>query len=186
MSAGKPTPRSRGSLPPCQGGKGGAGFTLVELLVALVLLSAMTVLLGQGLWLAARTATAVDARAQSAHDGYAAERFLAQQAARARRLSGERDAMQFIAGRHAFSIDTRREADGRRLVLRYGERSAVLAQALQDVQLEYYAAGEWRPEWKEADRLPGLIRLRLTPLDRAAAREEWLMAPRLSAARPES
>lgn len=162
------------------------GFTLIELLVALVLLGVMTTLLAEGLWLAARTATAVDARATSSHDTYLARRFLAQQVARARRLSGERDAMQFVAGMHSFSIETPRDEDGKRLVLRYGERSAVLARALQDVQLDYYASGEWRPEWKDAERLPRLIRLRLTPLDRTTPWPELMLAPQLGAARPES
>ena len=162
------------------------GFTLIELLVALVLLAAMSVLLGQGLWLAARTSAAVDERATSTHDAYLAGRFLGQQVARARSLSGERDAMRFVAGLHAFSIDTLREDDGKRLVLRYAERSAVLARALQDVRLDYYAAGEWRPEWKSSQPLPRLIRLQLTPLDRTAPPSELMLAPHIEASASES
>jgi general secretion pathway protein J len=163
------------------------GLTLLELIVALAILSAILALLADGLRLAARTSTALEATATRSHEVYAAGRLLARQVEQARRLSGERAAMRFVAGMHSFSLDTPLAEDGRQLVLRFGGRSAVLARRLETAQFDYFASGAWASHWDEAERLPRLIRVRLTSRDDTSRHwPELLLAPRLAASRPET
>jgi general secretion pathway protein J len=188
------------------------GFTLLELVVALALLGITTVLLFNGLRLAARSAHAVEMRTRAALDAHLAGLFLRRQVetAQALEFSGERDGLRFVAplpahlspgGMYLFTVGLAQEAGGKQLVLRYElyqagawERfgaaqpaSTILARQLEDVQFGYLEPAQgagpatWASRWAEKDRLPQLVRLRLSA---GARTQELVMAPKLATSRP--
>lgn len=183
------------------------GFTLLELMVALLLLAVMTPLLLGGLRLGTRTADAVEERTRAAQDLHLAGGFLARQIeqAQAAGFAGGPHALRFVAplpahlgagGMYAFAVGLAPGAQGRDLVLSYelyqDERwerfgavtaqRAVLARGLSAASFEYYGAG-WASHWERSDELPRLVRLRVVPAD--GAPRELLVAPRISQPRPE-
>lgn len=151
------------------------GFTLLEMLVALLVLAAMVPLLADGLLLARRALTAVEERSQRGHDTYLVRRFLARHVEEARALAGERDSLRFVAGARAFALQIDREGT---VLLRHGGRSTVLARGVQHAQLDYLAGEEWIGRWDDAEHSPRLVRLRLAPRAGDADWPELLLAPK--------
>lgn len=133
-----------------------AGFTLLELMIALLLLGVMMTLLFNGLRLGARTWDSVEERTRSAQDLQLAGLFLRRQIEQAQPLafkdeqgekripfSGERHAMRFVAplpahlgagGMYWFTLGVAEGKDGKRLVLSY--------ELFQREEWERYGAAE--------------------------------------------
>lgn len=119
---------------------GTAGFTLVELLVALAVLGIAMTLLASSLWLGPRTWEAVEARATETHDARLAQLFLRRQLEQAQPLAsvsadgeprvaftGAPRALRFVSplpahigpgGLYWFTVDVEGEQGEKRLVLR--------------------------------------------------------------------
>lgn len=176
------------------------GFTLLELLVALLLVGAMAALLVSGLTTGVRAWETVGTRAGSAQDLHLALQVVARQVEQARRVSGEHDRLEVLsplpphldaAGLVSVQIDAARREGVRELVLRYPRasdeamHSAVLAAGLQEAQFFYLGRGAapdgWASRWDPSHGLPRLIRLRLVPRQASgrAAERELVVAPRL-------
>lgn len=124
------------------------GFTLLELMIALVLLGLVVTLLFDGLRLGARTWDSIEARTRGTQDLHLAGLFLRRQIEQAQPLAfndeqgemrigffGERHALRFVAplpahlgagGMYWFTISVADAGDGKRLLLSYelfqGER----------------------------------------------------------------
>jgi prepilin-type N-terminal cleavage/methylation domain-containing protein len=181
------------------------GFTLIELVVALTLAALAAALLFDGVRVATRTLERLESR-RDEEDLLLAMRLLAQELERARRLSGEADAMRFVApaparldgGMVRFSVDTVSGPGGARLVLSYAReaaggapRSAALARHLQLVRFEYLgepvpgAGARWSERWEAKDGLPRSVRMALWPQGASGAPRLLYFAPRLTGIRPE-
>jgi general secretion pathway protein J len=107
------------------------GFTLVEVLVALVVLALTGTLVLDGLRLGARSARAAEERARRAHDFAVAASFVKRGIERARRFSGERDSVRFVAplpahlgegGLYSFTVVLERDGDASQLLLTFDLR----------------------------------------------------------------
>jgi general secretion pathway protein J len=163
-----------------------AGFTLVELLIALALTSVLLTLVFNGLRLGSRTADAIEARTRGAQDLHLAALFVRRQLEQAQPVAfeGEPQAMRFVAplpahfgagGLHWFSLRVIDAAGGKDLVLSHelfqGEKwqrfgagapqTTVLAHGLQRAEFDYVR--------DEKEMLPRLVRLRLDSLEVAVA-----------------
>jgi prepilin-type N-terminal cleavage/methylation domain-containing protein len=181
------------------------GFTLIELVVALLLAVLAATLLFDALRLATRTLERLETR-HDAQDVLVATRLLTTEVERARRLSGEPDGLRFLApapprlggGMYNFSVAIAVAPDGSRLVLSYArqgagaaERSAVLARGLRFARFEYFgeppasAAAQWTSRWEAKDGLPRVVRVKLLADGPAAAPHELYFRPRLTGIRPE-
>jgi general secretion pathway protein J len=183
------------------------GFTLVELLVALVLFALLAALAYGALRFTGSAAVAMDRAGRSSLDLRFAARFIEDQVEMARPtgFSGDRHSMRFVAplpprlgegGIHAFSIAVTESRQGRALVMthqlhqnsswaRFAAREAIpvpLADGLQAAHFEYlpWSANGTDPAWVERwEEKDGLPRLVQLHLEAEGRAHDVLIAPRL-------
>ena len=198
------------------------GFTLIEVLLATILLAAGLALAFATLRAATATAQRGEAIAQRNEHMRAVELFLRRRIGNARpiafgmntdtgmprRFEGDREHMRFVAdlpdylGRggpylHDISVTGERGHAGLQVVFRQVQNSAaidesaagkpeVLAEGLANVQFRYRALddqgvlGEWQDEWKESDRLPLQVSVRVAQAGGAAWPELVIALPAAS------
>ncbi len=168
-----------------------AGFTLIEVLIALVLVSLLAAALYQGLRLGNRAWSALSARAAAADETGVAHRLVREIIDQAYPLPaptaqgfqvdfrGEAKGFLFwtpppeIWAHPGGLIQARlqmRESGGRRdLVLALSENLAnpmwteevVLLSGIADLALDYYGSAGWRSVWQNQPQMPQLVRLRV-------------------------
>lgn len=185
-----------------------SGFTLLELLVALVVFSLVLFVLHQGFDAATRVFERQRVMLSSQDDLYAADRLLRQIVATADPGNG-RDGPVFTGGPHGLSwrgtppaaLDNRPDARATmqvsldrngHIVLIWAPyrhviepaaapRASRLLSGVAGFDCQYYAAGQWRSTWYGTG-LPELVRLRLIfPADTPRRWPDIVIAPRLEA-----
>ena len=167
------------------------GFTLVELLIALVLGATIVTLAFNALRLGSRTRDAIETQTRAAQDVQLAGEFLRRliEEARPTGFAGEAQSLQFVAplpahfgpgGMQAFALGV---AEGK-LIIRYqlfqggkwasfAERepeTAVLARGMDEARFEYLGE-QWSARWAENEALPRAIRIHLKPASERQALE---------------
>lgn len=202
-----------------------AGFTLLELLVALVLLGLMSTMALGGVRLGARTWETVTAKAEDNGRAQMVRAFLARELAQAvpvfvpdggdeRRLAyeGGRESLIFVAplaphfGLGGFQrlelvIADDDPATGKRLILKRrpfhrddeldtpgeeDEEIHLLLDGMEEAEFTYRESGRdgaavWSNDWRGRDRLPALVRLRVTfTAGRKAVWPDLLVAGRIT------
>jgi general secretion pathway protein J len=165
-----------------------AGFTLVELLVTITLLSLLVVLLFGGLRFGARAWDGAEAHGARTDELRVVQNLLRRELEQAYpaydttdpvhpivQFDGDSDALTFLApppqaaqpnGRARITIAAARIGTETQLVMRAqpelataGAWSAPLLRHIAGVAFSYYGAGGWTPTWSGHATLPSLIRV---------------------------
>jgi general secretion pathway protein J len=192
-----------------------AGFTLLELVVALAILAVLATLTLNGLGASVRMWDRLEARGAQSQEAQLAAAFLKRQIEQARPLgfSGAPDAMRFIApvpavlgagGLYWFSVAVGEAAEGKQVVIshrlyqreaweRFGPDvadSLVVLRRLEVAEFSYLAASRpgASPAWLSRwERNDALPQLvRLRVRSSGGATQEWLAVPRLATRRTEN
>lgn len=180
-----------------------AGFTVIELLVSLTLLGLMLALISTALPLAlsgaARTRERSDALSaiQTAQDllrrqiGEMPVLIIQQGYSRELLFSGANDQMRFAAlplqglgggGPQMLALSVEHSGKGAQLRYVSGAENRYLVRGAGDIQFSYFGApgretgAAWHTDWKDAARLPRLVRIQVRDTDAILAFPDLVIA----------
>lgn len=167
-----------------------AGFTLIEFLVSLALLGLMITLIGMALPLAMTSAARTRALSDQIGAVQAVHHLLRRQIGETpafvtqdgydRRVVflGKPDAMRFVAnpvaaqgstGPRLIDLHIAQTDQGARLIYASGDEKRDLVADAQRIRFSYFgprthgSAPTWHERWKDASRLPSLVRIQVQP-----------------------
>jgi general secretion pathway protein J len=158
-----------------------AGFTLIEMLVTMVLLSLIAVLLFGGLRFGVRAWDGAAAHGAGMEELHVAQQMLRHEieaayprydaAHSAVAFDGDETHMRFLApapqaldtqGRVSVALAAEPDGKDEQLALEAGDTSSALLRHAAAIRFAYFDGGRWSDSWQGANALPTLVRIRVS------------------------